>query len=426
MASTNTKGHGPANDSPEIEDAQVRTAPGVDAGFKRNILIIGGVVFVMVALVVVAWMRIGGTQSKADNSSAVGLDAPRSAQADPDAKLSPKMQDGLAEVQRRELKEDAAKGLPVSVPKDVLGTPEPIAGQTDVAHTPQPFGGQPATPAAAAPAEDPYARQQRLDEEQRVQQAADELHKRRLELAAGQLGAAAAGREVVAPVRVALARTEGSGAGNTNSGVGAGSGAATSSADIAAGASNASRNRGPLLVDGLEIFTAELASPVDSYKGNYVSAKVLSGRLAGAFMTGQVQPTAEGVEMAFTRMRFANQTCPISARGLDELTSSASIDANIDRRYIERFVWPVVVAVAGGYTQAKAQVSQQAVGGPNGVAVTQPAPTRQQAEAAGAAAGLGILRREVDLAAGKPPQFKLPAGQLIGVSFTEPVAVDCR
>jgi hypothetical protein len=188
----------------------------------------------------------------------------------------------------------------------------------------------------------------------------------------------------------------------------------------------AAQNAGPPLVDALEIFAATTLTPVDTYQTGYISARIVSGRLAGAFLVGRTQMVNEGLQPRFTQMRLGAKTYAIDAIALDESSGADSVRANLDRRYLQRYVMPVVVAMVGGYTAARAQTGTQVVGigtdGTGGVGITQPAPTEKQAVYAGVSQAMSITQRAVDQEAALPIRASLPAGTAIGIMFNAPVA----
>ncbi len=404
--------------SPVIEDAvepKGRSTGRFDPVFRRNLMIIGGVLVLLMGGALVAALRFTGASAE-KSSSAVSMQTPGGVQHAPDAKLSPEMQAALAEAQKRDLQRAEQDGRSVAMPRETLHQPEPLLEGPPKS---SPGAGAAPAPAASTP-EDLHLAQQRAEDERQRKQAEEEAFQRRVEAAKSQLGVVALGREIAEPAVLRFAVAE-----RPSATAMAGGGASAT----APGSVGAAQDQD--LVTALEVFAAELTSPIDTYKSTYASARILNGPLAGGFITGRVTSHEEGISIEFDRMRLGKSACPVAIRGLDEKTADTAVEANVDRRYLQRFVWPVLMAAAGGVAQAKAQVAQEVVpigaGGQQGggYAITQPAPTRKQAEAAGIAAGAAILQREIDRAAAKPPQFTLATRSVIGVLFNEPVPAAC-
>jgi len=220
--------------------------------------------------------------------------------------------------------------------------------------------------------------------------------------------------------------------GQASPGQAAGPPAGTAGAAGAAGASGGARpaagtaTNAPALVDALEIYAAQTLTPVDTYQTGYISARIVAGKLAGAFLVGRTQMVNEGLQPRFTQMRWNNRTYAIDAIALDDRSGTDAVRANLDRRYMQRYVMPVVVAMVGGYTAAKAQTGSTTVeigaGGTGSTGLAQPAPTEEQAINAGVSRAMGMTQRAVDQEAALPIRASLPAGTAIGVMFNAPVA----
>lgn len=385
----------------------------LDPGFRRNLLIIGGA-FGVCALVIVAIFlaRAGGEKPR----PTAQVDLPRATGTVPtDGLISPAMRESLAAKQADEKRRAQAEGG-IYIPPETLNAAVPLL--------------PPSAPSVAAPhPQEPVAVQAPSGpsaQELEAGRRRDELRRAGMERQLGQL--VAANTTAAAPARLTFAGTPSHAAsaagGRQTAGPRPGSGVQTAAASQSV----------PTLADGLEIFAAETASPIDTYRTSYVSARIVSGKLAGAFVTGKATQTEEGLQFQYTMMRHGGKTYAIDAIGLDEKTSTDAMEANVDRRYLQRFVMPVLTAGVIGYAQARAQTGStvvDAVAGSGIGAVPQsslygvstPAPTEKQARQAGVAAGLGLLQQEVAKAAQRPYQMTLDAGTPIGIMFRAPVAV---
>lgn len=388
----------------------------VDPGFRRNILIIGGGFAVAVALMFGMWMLRSGKADKTAGKVGVDLSQSTTGTGIPEGEqMSPAMREAIQAKQTQEREAAARSGQPVYLPPEVMESTQKI-------NTP---GGQasdnPALNANGQPAP--------------VVLSAEDLERlaRRRAGLERQLGALLTVEEVgrQVPLRVVftqpdvLAKQNG---GNPGQSTSIQSTSFMQTGQSSQGIAPALVSQGPqqvqqVLINSLEIAAAEVASPVDTYKTNYASARIVAGKLAGAFLIGTVSQREDGLSIAYTQMRLGNHTYQIDAIALDEKTSTNAMDADVDRRYLQRWVIPVATAMVGGLASAASKVSTEVIfdktGGAAGTAT--PAATGQQVRAAGVVSGMGILQKEVDKEAGKPFQIRLDANTPIGILFRQPV-----
>lgn len=378
----------------------------VDPGFKRNILIIGGGFALAVGLMFGMWMLRSGKAEK--GTGAVGMGISTSTIGSPDGEqLSPAMRDAIQAKQVKEREAAAQSGQPVYIPPDVMETPQKITS----AQAPGPQ--DPGLTNNAAPA--PVV----LSPED-----IEKLARRRAGLER-QVGALLSVEDIgrLAPTRVVftlpVAQTKENGGKPDQVLVSS----QTAQAGPVQAVLQAVQGNQQVLINSLEIAAAEVASPVDTYKTNYASARIVAGKLAGAFLVGTVSQREDGLQISYTHMRLGNQTYQIDAIALDEKTSTNAMEADVDRRYLQRWVIPVATAMAGGLANAASRTGSQVIfdksGGGTGIAT--PAATAQEIRAAGVVSGMGILQKEVDKEAAKPFQIRLDANTSIGILFRQPV-----
>lgn len=352
----------------------------VDPGFKRNVRVIGIVivlaVIVMGALVV---MMRSGAKAVTENSSNISLQD--SSPVKSNDGLTPAMREKLIRAQTRESGEAGSKEQSY-IPPDIL--PEKLE--------PRPAP----NPAQQLPI---YAQGTAVSDPNQ-----DRRNQERLR-AAEQMLAGMLQRPVVE--RVAIAKIDPPPAAAPRS---------AASAPVGGTGQDA-------LVEIMEIFGARLTSPVDTDKSTYASAEITTGKLAGALLIGSVKLLGEGLEFKFTGMRFNRVTYPINAIALDAATSTSAIDGELDRKVLTRYVFPVVMAAVGGYATARSQVATTttSMGYGSDYGVARPAPTGQQAAAAGVAAAVQIANQAVGQAARTPVRVSMAAGESIGVMFREVV-----
>lgn len=363
----------------------------LDPGFKRNMLIIGGVVVGLFALVLIMMMMRSASAEKKSSPVSTSMRQTTVSNGE-NEQMSPAMKEAVREKQIKEEKKAAEKGDTVFVPRDTLEAPVALAPKTkpvnETAPVSQQANGQPLINPGDA--------------------ARNELRRKGLEVQLAQLMNASADMGGASPQRVAFENK----LPPSSAGTGNGSGVGTSATGLISG---------PPVVEGLEIVPAETASPIDTYRTKYASARIVAGKLAGAFLVGKSELIDEGVTTSYNMMRFNGKTYAIDAIALDEKTSTDALAANIDHRYLQRYVMPVAMAAIGGAATALSQTGSQVVATAGGAVGASPPPTSDQARAAGIAAGVSIAARQVDKEAQKPLQATLPANTPIGILFRAPV-----
>lgn len=365
----------PPIESAEIGADQTHRTRKLDKGFRRNLIIIGAVAGI--AVLVLAFIVVRGIGGKKDlRSSKVELGMQASSAAP--GNLTPAMLAKL-EAKQRDESRIAAESNQSYVPPDAPPVvPVPSAQGSAYAR-----GSVPVT------------------------RASNEADARRRDGLTQQLAA------LVSPALDGGVRQSIHAAG------------AASAPAVPASAASAPSNTGNTLIAGLQIVAAELTSDLEIATGSqgFASARITSGPAAGAFLVGSAHVVGEGLEITFNQMRLGDKVYPISAIALDEGTASNAVSSNVDRRLLQRYVFPVVLAMAQGFYNATSQTGSTVVGVGNSteVGVATPAPTSEQARAAGAAAGLSLAQREVQRAAQAPIIVSRGKNYPVGILFRTPV-----
>ena len=390
-----------ANQSHDSADAIADASGGharktLDPGAKRNILILAGVTLAAVAavaFVLVSMLRAAHSKPQAPVSSVpVQISDGRAT----DAPLPPHEQQMLTQVQQGDAQRAQQQGQSYVPGQTNLGTPTQVA----VASTPSASAlpkvvamRQPqaqAAPQAAIPQDVMEGLRRQIPEILAAQQARVQV----VSFVQGQSGGGTA-RPAQAP------------------------------AAPKASASAASAEVRKELVHTLSIYPVVTENKIDTSKTDYVSAKIVGGPLAGAFMVGTAKLKGDAVAIRFDQMSFEGHGYAIQGIGLDQKTSSNAINGNVDRHLLAKYVMPIVLAAAGGYATASAETGSTLVGIGTGIgtaaAVQTPSPTAQQARAAGLAAGLQLANQRVSQIGNEPDTFTLPAGAPLGVMFKAPV-----
>lgn len=170
---------------------------------------------------------------------------------------------------------------------------------------------------------------------------------------------------------------------------------------------NTSQQRSPndlMVVQAYEQpYAAEMMSGADSDTPGKLRARIMSGPLTGAVVTGTARRIGDqGFQADFTSASFRGRTIKIVAYGMDAEASGDVVRGNYDGRYMQRYVFPVVAEGVKAYAAARAQVATTVVAipiagtGSTGVVTggTQvPTPTAEQARDAMYASGANQVSR---------------------------------
>ncbi|CAN7776114.1 DotG/IcmE/VirB10 family protein [Variovorax sp. LjRoot290] len=168
----------------------------------------------------------------------------------------------------------------------------------------------------------------------------------------------------------------------------------------------------------LTIQVARTTSPIDTAKSPYVSAEIVGGKFAGAFLKGTaVLNQGEGLQVTFTDIRFNGKVAKINAVALDEQTSADALAGNIDRHILSKYVLPITFATVSGAAGAIAQRSSQVVTNGLTSSVVVPEATNRQAAAAGLSSATQIGQQVVQSLAQQPNTVTLAANTTIGILF---------
>ena len=152
------------------------------------------------------------------------------------------------------------------------------------------------------------------------------------------------------------------------------------------------------------------------------NATVVAGRLAGAYLRGTCTQQEDGLSMRFTRMSFRGKGYAIDAIAMDEKTASDALsNTDVDYRYLQRYVFPILTAgiAAGATTYAQTGSTETVTAG--GTVISTPEASRRQAVAAAVGAGANVLNAVVGKEASKPVQITMKAKLPIGVMFNTEV-----
>jgi intracellular multiplication protein IcmE len=392
-------------EDPTIEGEQQRPQRRLDPTAKRNLWIIGGVMIGAIVVVLLLVLRTGNAkaQQQGAGESQINLGTQGTQRVD---SVSPEMAAKVEAKQRTEA--DAAKRRGESyIPPDNLGQVQPVNPAAGPANGPGPnsYG------ITSAPVTQ-YA------------QFNSETEQRRREGLQRQLAALLG--DGVDTSASAQGQRQRVGA-NEQSGAQQGQRQQVAAAAPTAAVSAPRRE----VLGGLTVHPAKLSSDIrvagsGGQSSGFATAEITAGPAAGALLIGTAKPVAdEFLEITFSQMRLNGKVYTIDARALNETTSGVAIDGSVDHRIMQRYVFPVALAAAQGFYTAKSQTGSTLTaigsGGGSTSAVTTPAPSTEQARAAGIAAGLQIASQDVQRAAQAPVVITRERSYPIGVLFNTAV-----
>lgn len=172
-------------------------------------------------------------------------------------------------------------------------------------------------------------------------------------------------------------------------------------------------------------YSAETMSNFDSDAPTKARARVMTGPLAGAVLTGTSQRMGDGAHFEYTLATFKGKTFKVNAEAVDERTASELVEGNYNGRYAQRFIFPIISEGVKAYATAKSQTGTQVVvvapvSGSGVAAQATPAPTNQQALNAMIAAGADQTSKALTTT-NQQSQVTVEMNKLIGVRFIESV-----
>ncbi|WP_304333828.1 DotG/IcmE/VirB10 family protein [Conchiformibius steedae] len=105
-----------------------------------------------------------------------------------------------------------------------------------------------------------------------------------------------------------------------------------------------------------DLSPASLQTPIVSTEQSVVRARVVSGPLKGAILTGQFQQGQNSVAVTFNRMTLPNvpNSITINAVALDYKKASTALATSVNRHIPERFLGTLISAFGNRYAQALA------------------------------------------------------------------------
>lgn len=191
-----------------------------------------------------------------------------------------------------------------------------------------------------------------------------------------------------------------------------------------------SAGRGEDLTQGLEIHPAEIISPIDTDKTDEAIARITGGPLAGATFVGKLVVFEEDFAMGFTSMRYEGKYYQVQAVGVNEQTASRAMGADVDHRFFDRYVMPVLSSGLWGaatyFTERGRTATKYVPTGIGGdIVVSDERASQEDAKNKGIGEAIKksqqITEAEVQRRAAKKNRMTLPQYTPIGIRFEQPV-----
>jgi|GEM_PF-3754057 len=390
-----------------------KTKKPMDAGFKRNMMILGGVVGVAVLVVGgIAYTSANSSKSLPAAQANVGRIMP--APSGQVTELTPAQREKLERVQSSEA-EAARRAGRSYMPDAMLGTPKAVesAKKEDA---PPPRAEQTGSYAQFKQNQNRTVKNEGADSQKVVSDGV----MRQAQAIIATLSTVATEQVVEIADLTQMVSTSSAGARAT---------LAVAKADAAPKEQ---------LVGADEILAGRVLTPVDTYKSKFVLAEIAGGPLDGAQLRGEVVPMnqsgdVEDVGIRFTSMRLNGHAYPIDAMALNESSATDAMDGDVDHRVFARYVLPVMMAGLSGastYFTARGTPSTSIaanVSGGEAVVVNQERASQEDAKNQGIGdaidKGVQLGERTINRDANRPNRITLDAGQAIGVIFNKPVLV---
>ncbi|WMD23924.1 DotG/IcmE/VirB10 family protein (plasmid) [Achromobacter seleniivolatilans] len=391
-----TKKRADGTDKPETS----QTRPTA-RGFKRNLVLVGVMLFVCVFIALgLAWWAGSGGKKGSEPTSSLGPINPNGT-GEVRRELSPAMQEKQNRVFQDEAEAARKQGRTYIPNEGTLGLSTPVE-----------------PPQASAAAEGGLPTTRRMSGGSGAQASQDNVGLTR------QIERITRGMDIRAEKVQVLAKDDS--AARTQ----AGASMALAAASPASKAVDPSASRGRDLTNGQEIHPAELLSPIDTDKTDEATARITGGPLAGATFVGKLVVFEEDFAMGFTSMRFDGKFYAVQAVGVNEQTASRAMGADVDHRFFDRFVMPVLSSGLWGaatyFTERGRTATQYVPTGIGGdIVVSDERASREDAKNSGIGAGISkaqqVAEAEVQRRAAKKNRMTLPQFTPLGIRFEQPV-----
>lgn len=177
-----------------------------------------------------------------------------------------------------------------------------------------------------------------------------------------------------------------------------------------------------VIIQAGSISFAQLLNDLNSDIRGPVLAQVLSGPLQGGRALGEFQMQDEYLTLTFSRIVKDGVTYTVNGIALDEVTTLAAQQTDVDHHYMQRVLLPAAASFVEGYGSAVAETGQSTTttsGG--GVASDVPEPDAKEEVFKGIEKASSKISQLIDQEANRPITVTLNRGTTMGILFTQPV-----
>lgn len=192
----------------------------------------------------------------------------------------------------------------------------------------------------------------------------------------------------------------------------------TGSSNSLTNVSSVQGNGGATLVRAGTIIPGVLISGLNSDTPGPVLAQIVSGKLKGARLMGEMKASDSGIVIQFTKLSMIGQpkTFEINAYAIDPNTTSTSLASNVNNHYFLRYGLGLAAAFVSGYGEAVSNQGTTTTVGAMGN-VTQTQGNLDNAQITKSAFGkVGQkLGSEIDKDSNKAPTVTVNAGSPLGI-----------
>ncbi len=177
-----------------------------------------------------------------------------------------------------------------------------------------------------------------------------------------------------------------------------------------------------VIVPAGNIAYAQLLNDLNSDVQGPALAQILSGPFEGGRAIGDFQRQDEYLTLNFKRIVKDGVSYSINGIALDENTTLAAQQTDVDHHYFQRIILPAAAQFLTGYTQAAAQVATTSSAVPSaGVVTTSPAPDAKQQLMQGATQAATSISNVLTQDQGRPITVYVQRGTTMGILFMDPV-----
>lgn len=177
-----------------------------------------------------------------------------------------------------------------------------------------------------------------------------------------------------------------------------------------------------ILIQAGSIGYAQLLNDLNSDIKGPALAQILSGPLQGGRALGDYMLQDEYLVLKFTRIVKDGVTYTIDGVALDEKTTLAAQQSDVDHHYLQRILLPAAAAFVQGYGQAVSETGTSTTttsGG--GIATDTPEPDAKEELFEGIEKASDKISSIIDQGANRPITVTLNRGTTMGILFMEPV-----